>query len=325
MKKNLLFLSLLLFVLFPLLAQRNNSSPLLEAVRKGDLRRVQRLIERGADINVGSSGFTPLEMAANLGHLEIVDYLLKQDAQKPQVAFEKALVRKHIEVAKYLIDSGKIDINASARSFSVFFNDQQISFEQRLQNIKDIAGDKLNSPYLLTLVQPENYQTVKTFFNINLSDKLDLQGRTILHIAASQNNVNLVKYLLDNKFNVNILDNNNHNALFYCLTSFGPNINWENPIIEDETSVRINYISDMPFYRNPNDIKMRQAQIGNMLLNAKININQQNSYGWTVLHLASISIPAGPRDYLIEKGANQNIKTKFGRTANDLLNIRENR
>jgi ankyrin repeat protein len=172
------------------------------------------------------------------------------------------------------------------------------------------------------VVEPENYQNVMDFFNINLSDKADELGRSVLHIAASFNNVNLVTFLLGKNINVNLLDDNNHTALFYCIMSFGPSINWEKPITENETTAKINFRGDMPYYLNPIDVKTRQAQIYKLLLNASINVNQQNKYGWTVFHFASYAHPAESLETLKSSGVNQKLKTNFGRTADDIQAMR---
>ncbi|MCL2720814.1 MAG: ankyrin repeat domain-containing protein [Treponema sp.] len=293
-------------------------SRLLDAVIRGNLTQVRRLVASGADINLGNNTFTPLERAANDGRYEIVEYLLSLDAMNPQKAFEKAAANKHINVIRLLIASGKVDVNTSALYFRSFFNDQTTTFEQRMQTVYEITEGQLNSPYLLRIVEPENYQRVVEYFNINLSDRVDGIGRTILHIAAINNDVNLITYLLSKNININVLDNNNNTALIYCIMSFGPSVNWVNPIIEDAENVRINYISDMPYYLNPSNVKMRQAQVGVLLLNAGININLQNKYGWTALHFACAS-SSGARETLILRGANQNIRTNFGRMPNDLI------
>jgi hypothetical protein len=74
----------------------------------------------------------------------------------------------------------------------------------------------------------------------------------------------------------------------------------------------------MPQYYNPVDFRIKQAQIGILLLDAGININQQNTAGWTVLHFSYASYPTGPKETLIERGADQNLKTNFGRTAAEI-------
>jgi ankyrin repeat protein len=325
MKKSIGFLILVvsLGIFVSCLSIGSSAPPLVTAAQDGKLEKVKQLVEGGADINEKSRyGHTALERAADNGHLEVVNYLLSKNAKDPQKAFQSALRNNYADVAKLFVDGGFVDINFNAQYFRSFLNNKEVAFEQRMQNVKYIAGDKLNSPYLLELVEPEYYQQMIDFFNINLEDKTDALGNSILHIAAMRNNLNLVKYLLERKFDVNVLDNNNHTAMFYCITSFGPSIDWSNPVIEDETTARINYVSDMPYYSNSNDIKMRQAQIGILLLDSGINVNQQNNSGWTVLHFACASYPAGPQETLIERGADQNLKTNFGRTSADILALK---
>jgi hypothetical protein len=192
-----------------------------------------------------------------------------------------------------------------------------------MQNVKDMTEGKLNSPYLLALVQPEHYQDMIDFFGIRLTDKADAQGRSILHIAAYRNNYDLAAYLLDNNFDIDTLDANGHTALFYAITVYGPIINWTKPVIEDEKTAKINFVSDMPYYSDPRGIQQRQVALVGLLLDKGINVNQQNTWGWTVLHFACAGYPADLQELLIAKGASENLKTAFGRTGADILALRK--
>ena len=255
--------------------------------------------------------------------MEIVQYLFSKNAQDPQKALVEALEKKHTDIVEFLIGTESVDVNQCALSFSPYFKNSGVSFEESIQTVRELTGHKLNSPFLLFLVPPENYQRTIDYFSINRTDETDSLGRTVLHIAAMRNNVDLVRFLLENNIEVNAVDNYNHTALFYCITSFGPKINWEKPIIEDEKNARINYISSMPQYWNPVEYRMRGALIGNMLLNADIDVNIQNGAGWSVLHFSSASFPRGPFETLIERGANRELKTNFKRTADDIIAMRK--
>jgi ankyrin repeat protein len=57
------------------------------------------------------------------------------------------------------------------------------------------------------------------------------------------------------------------------------------------------------------------------LLNAGININQQNYAGWTVLHFAAAAYPEGLRELLIQYGANPEVRTNMNRTIDDILQL----
>jgi ankyrin repeat protein len=297
--------------------------PLYQAVLDGNIKKVKQLVEAGADINKGDYPDTPLERAAFKGNLEIVEYLVSQGAESCQRAFGRALEGRRSDVARFFIRSGNVDVNMGARYFRSYLNDKDIPFEQRMQNVKEITGDSLNSPYLLAIVDPENYQKVIDYFGIQLTARVDELNNTILHIAASLNNDSLVAFLLERNFNINVLNDNNHTALFYAITVYGPSIDWNTPVIEDETSARIKFISDMPYYLDPRAIQEKQVRIVTSLLNNRINVNQQDKSGWTVLHFACRAYPAGLQELLISKGANQTLKTNFGRTSADMLELRK--
>jgi ankyrin repeat protein len=152
-------------------------------------------------------------------------------------------------------------------------------------------------------------------------DEYNNLGKTILHIAAEEMNNELVEYPIE-KMDINVLDNNQHTALFYAITAYDPSIDWKEPIVEDENNAKIKFIGSMPFYRNPQQTQERQFNAVMTLLNGKIDINQQNYAGWTVLHYASASYPKELQELLIEYGADKNIKTNFGRTAENISEIR---
>ncbi|MDR1149250.1 MAG: ankyrin repeat domain-containing protein [Spirochaetaceae bacterium] len=120
-----------------------------------------------------------------------------------------------------------------------------------MQNVKEMSDGRLNSPYLLALVQPENYQKLINFFDINLTGKADALSNSILYIAADHNNYDLVTYLFENNFYINMLTSNGHTALFYAITNYGHSIDWFNPVIENKTTAKINFVSDMPFMAIP--------------------------------------------------------------------------
>ena len=155
-----------------------------------------------------------------------------------------------------------------------------------------------------------------------MEDRVDALGNTLLHIAAMRTNVDLVVYLLENDFDINALNNNNQTALVYNIASFGPDINWNNPITEGEATARINFISDMPLFHDPVARRTRRAHIGSMLIDAGINMNQQDVFGWTILHFAAGHWGAATVEFFIEQGADQYLKTNYGRTAADILALR---
>jgi ankyrin repeat protein len=94
------------------------AAALMSAVKNNDAKAVARLISQGADVNeLDANGDPPLIQAAYLGHTEIVELLLKADADVTVVdpgmkatALHAAAYAGRTEAARLLVQAG-IDIN----------------------------------------------------------------------------------------------------------------------------------------------------------------------------------------------------------------------
>ena len=56
-------------------------SPLCNAISKGDVQAIKKLIEYGADVNEKSNGMTPLMFAARYNKVEILKFLVSKGAK----------------------------------------------------------------------------------------------------------------------------------------------------------------------------------------------------------------------------------------------------
>lgn len=90
----------------------------------GRLQLVRQLVEMGADLHLegGSEQGNPLYMAANGGHLEVLNYLLdhgaRPDVNRPESnPLFAAIDQGHYEVAKRLIAAG-IDVSVEYKGTS---------------------------------------------------------------------------------------------------------------------------------------------------------------------------------------------------------------
>jgi uncharacterized protein len=58
------------------------STPLCQAIVKGDIEAVKKFIEYGADVNETTQGLTPLMLAARYNRTDILKVLLENGARK---------------------------------------------------------------------------------------------------------------------------------------------------------------------------------------------------------------------------------------------------
>ena len=113
----------LILVLMVLTGCMTTDSRLHDAAVNGDLRSVQRYVERRANIDYRSSytGSTPLINAAAHGHFDIVRYLVERGANinirnsGGGTPLLNAAYNGHFEIVKYLVERGA-DINLRSNS-----------------------------------------------------------------------------------------------------------------------------------------------------------------------------------------------------------------
>ncbi|QCB62766.1 ankyrin repeat domain-containing protein [Wolbachia endosymbiont of Drosophila mauritiana] len=59
----------------------NNNNLLISSAREGDLSKVEKFLEKGADIDAkDNDGYTALHLAAKYGHLNVAEKLLEKGA-----------------------------------------------------------------------------------------------------------------------------------------------------------------------------------------------------------------------------------------------------
>jgi len=230
------------------------------------------------------------------------------------------IVESNFENAKAIIDN--IDINKYIGGLYTLLKNNEIKIEEKITLIKYLTNGRISSPYMLIYISPNEYDIFTKEFSLNINDIVDEFGRNILHYAVMKNNTELLDYLLMKNININALDNNDHNALFYSL-EFYP-IDWYNPVTENENSVSINwadsYFYGEPYYgRNILNKGDRTLYMINKLLENGININQKTKYGWTILHFSVFLTTEYVYDLFLSYNADEDLLTKYGRTPKDLL------
>lgn len=198
---------------------------LLEEAKKGDESAVHGLLDKGVDINCKdySSGKTPLMIAAEYGHNNIVNLLISKKVninertRDGSTALILAAWNGHKDIVKMLIYCNA-DVNIQDNLgrnalMGAIYNDDTV-MEKLLYNAKAIPS-KIPEVNLLHAVREGNLQKVKDLLkraNVNISDK---QENTPLILAAAKGHKEIVEELLARvtKAHLNTKNKNGNTAL----------------------------------------------------------------------------------------------------------------
>lgn len=200
-------------------ASHGHKTPLLAACKTGHLGLVERLINIGgvASINACYKWNTPVNIAAQHGHLEIVSYLYDlQMAQEemdmlvlPSMTLKPWIIAAQYgqqNIIQWFLDSGYCHIN-------------EIYYDSRMVR----EADKVHTTLLMKAAQHGQLETVRWLYerynaNVNViglnphlieeawvdEDFINQNGRTALFFACSGFHVEVVDYLLQKGANPNL-------------------------------------------------------------------------------------------------------------------------
>lgn len=136
--------------------------------------------------------------------------------------------------------------------------------------------ENLKSP-LMAAIEAKSYNTAKLLLDVNANVKVsDENGYTPLHYAVMNNQKEIVSAVTNKFCDIDATDNEGNTPLYYSIG--------------------------------------KGKDIMNILLQAGADINGANADGKTVLHKAIIDKDVESAAFLIENGANVNIKDQSGHT-----------
>jgi len=209
----------------PAPAPPNPANDALEkACDDGNLDQVKALVEQqGASVNaqVGGLGFTPLMAAADGGHLDVLNYLISKHAildfpdHEGSTALLHACWTDHPDCAVALIDAGEnvnFGSNAGRRPlmYAAMHGDDTI--------VKDLIAHKVKldancseGPAVLWAAANDKLSTVMLLTDAGakldlLPDHGDPKKYSVLAMAAANNDVPMIDYLLQHGLDVNFPD-----------------------------------------------------------------------------------------------------------------------
>ncbi|WIH81251.1 ankyrin repeat domain-containing protein [Brachyspira pilosicoli] len=318
------------------------------------------LVENGFDLESRIDGgehspddynYTPLMIAAAINDYDMVKFLVEKGADvNAKTHFEYSSVEtplllsldnENSSVAEYLINNGA-DINVTNED-----GETPLMYASKVHNIKVIelliqkgadinAFDNYGNTALI--YGANNLETVKLLVENGADVNFYKGGSTALISACEyshERNIDVIKYLVSKKANINAQDNKGDTALNKTLDTSDEGsidiLDFEiaNFLIEQGADVNIkNKREYTPFIYlgmgegNNKSFQEYRIKLAEVLLEKGADINAQDYEGYTSLMWACAS--SGSRfaepfvKFLVEKGADINIEDNHGDTALDI-------
>lgn len=205
------------------------------AARKGDLEKVRRFIEEGADINAKKGGETPLFSALDAGKSDVAQFLIAQGADINAPGFGgltplfPACVDGKKEVIELLISKGA-DVNAKAKGVAIRgLTPLHVACRSGRRDVAGLLIDKgadLNAKITFTFLPMLGWTPLHLGSSLGHKDVVELliakgadidiqnsNGRTPLHEASATSRKDVVELLIAGGANINAKDNKGQTAL----------------------------------------------------------------------------------------------------------------
>jgi pectate lyase len=269
-------------------------TPLHSAVRAGHKDIVGSLITKGADVNAEDKwGRTPLQVAKDKGHTEIVELLRKHGAKedspaskespKPTKSLHEAASDGDIELVKSLISKGT-DVNSKDKfGWSALHLATAQGLEDVVKLLIDRGGD------------------------INTKDKT---GETPLHIASELGRKALVELFLAKGADIDARRDDGVTPLH--LAAWHGRISTEELLIAKGADVNAKLDNGRTLLHFA--AQKGRGDLAESLIAKGVNVNVKDMAGVTPLHLAAIEGQKSLTELLIANGADVNARIWNGRT-----------
>jgi pectate lyase len=276
------------------------------AARQGVLAKVEEFLEDGIDVNAkDSQGMTPLLLAVQRGHKDIIDLLIAKKAdvnvknETGQTPLDLAVRQNNKDIVELLI-ANDADIDAK--------NDEgqtplDIAISQNRSEVVKLLAAKGADISFHSAARIGDLAIVENIIRkgTDLNAK-DVSGRTPLHYAVEYGHKNIVELLITKGANVNIKDDDGNTPGHVALGKYN------NTILELLIAKGVNIVSiHLSAYQGDLDEVRSYIEEGS-------DVNAMDFYGTTSLHYAARRGHREVGKFLIAKGADVNAKDKHNYT-----------
>ncbi len=291
---------------------------------------MKKLISLGAKVNIANADKVyPIDIAISNDDIPMINYLIeaKADLKKANLAFSE-----NISLIEQLIKSGanpktininfalndkavltrllalKPDINNSELDFSIIMKDDEL-FDLLITNgLSPNAQGKFPDacPVIISAIKYDNFRAFKKLHSLGADLNVVCRagfGETPLQTAIYYQNIEVLKYLMEQKINPNEKDWTGKSVLYKACSSDNDQI--INMLIDADANIEYHeYFDKTPLMESANSGNYIAAQT---LINRKANVNFANKYGETALVMAIKHNDLAMIKLLIESGAKTDI------------------
>ncbi len=293
------------------------STPLHSAVWYGPLEIIKYLVSKGADLTTRDSyGHTLLHAAAQNNHLKLINYLISEGADlaardnNGNTPLHLAARNANIRVVRLLADQGA-DLEAQDNEWG--------NTPLHVAVNTGFDGVSVNQPYmdLIKYLVEEK--------KVNLA-AVNRDNYTPLHLAVDktavdENNIELVKYLVEQGSNLEATDMGGYTPLH--LATLNASLELMKYLVEqggsDLEAVDIDGCTPLHIAVDRTVVDEDNIELVKYLVEQGSNLAATDLVGYTPLHLAALSGDLELVDYLVEQGADLTAKNGEGSTVLDIL------
>lgn len=315
---------------------------------------VKLLLDGGADPNIADEfGKTPLWYAsAYKGNINIVNLLLENGADITVQAkkYKETLLHisalyGHDELVKLYLEKG-LDVNVSDNrgytplywsisSDNSEFNNSNVNVPKKTNNkvtqLLLVNGAKIDDQSAKYFPWSGNTALVQLGLEKNIDvDVRDEFGRTPLHMATIQGNLELAKWLIEKGANVNSGASTLQRYTPLRYSVFGDSLS-----VKEDVNIQLikllllkgadpnakyamdkkSLLHDISNSATSRDYYKQSVEVAKVLFEFRVDVNATDNKSETPLHRAKLAEDNRIISLLVENGADVNAQDKYGRTA----------
>ncbi|KAJ6662578.1 hypothetical protein lerEdw1_011715 [Lerista edwardsae] len=293
-----------------------SSLSIFDSVAIGNISDLKKILKE-SDVNaVNSSNESLLHIAAALGHMEVIDYLISKGAKldikdkKGRTPLHRAAEKGHVNAVKVLLQAGASMYNLDQEGKTPLHLASQNQHTDVLRSIlKEEARQHKNQHNFLHMATLKDDSDLVEMLLKNgaLVDAKDEKGHTALGYAVSQGFEKTVKVLLEAGANtdsriIDVAFNTNNQSLFRLLLEYSKGLSPETmvsalfkAIQKDlqgivaaliESGADINALNDMQYTPLLVACEMGKTESAKILLEKGANLKDKTPNLSSALHLA---------------------------------------